>query len=183
MADIAALFRLARAGLTLARAGAFDLVATDPLPAGPRSVVRFARLFGPRGISDGERAERLNVALNRLGPSYIKFGQFLATRPDLVGQDASLVFGRLRDEIAPFPQAEAEATVARALGQPIAALFTSFSAPVAAASIAQVHKATVAAADGPRSCAPACVTASAAISRRSSPARASSSASIRPRAG
>jgi ubiquinone biosynthesis protein len=149
MADIAALFRLARAGLALARAGAFDLVATDALPAGPRSVVRFARLFGPRGISDGERAERLNVALNRLGPSYIKFGQFLATRPDLVGQEASLVFGRLRDEIAPFPQEEAEATVARALGQPVAALFTSFSAPVAAASIAQVHKATVAAADGP----------------------------------
>ena len=144
MADIAALLRLAHAGTVLARAGAFDLVDVDPLPSGPRTVVRLARLLGPRRISDGERAERLTVALNRLGPSYIKLGQFLATRPDLVGQEASLVFGRLRDEIAPFPQGEAEATVARALGRPVGELFSTFSAPVAAASIAQVHKAEIA---------------------------------------
>ena len=148
MADVAALFRLARAGFVLARAGAFSIFDVEALPAGPRSVVHAARWLGPRNLNDTERAERLNIALNRLGPSYIKLGQFLATRPDLVGRDAAEVFGRLRDEIAPFPEAEARATVARALGRPVEALFASFSAPVAAASIAQVHKTEIATPEG-----------------------------------
>ena len=58
--------------------------------------------------------------------------------------------GRLRDEIAPFPEAEARATIEKALGRPVDALFVSFSPPVAAASIAQVHKAEIATDDGPR---------------------------------
>ena len=143
MADVAALFRLGRAGFVLARAGIFSLGDLDALPPGPRSVVRFLSLLGPRNLTDTQRAERLNVALHDLGPSYIKLGQFLATRPDLVGSEASLVFGRLRDEIPPFPEAEARAVVAQSLGRPVEALFASFSAPVAAASIAQVHKAEI----------------------------------------
>jgi ubiquinone biosynthesis protein len=150
MADAAALVRLARAGFAIARTGLFSLIDAEALPAGPRSLVRMARLIGPRSISDSARAERLSVALNHLGPSYVKLGQFLATRPDLIGRDASLVLGRLRDEIAPFPEDEARATVARALGQPVEALFASFSAPVAAASIAQVHKAEVESGEGGR---------------------------------
>jgi ubiquinone biosynthesis protein len=143
MADIAALLRLARAGFVLARAGAFSLVDPDALPAGPRTVVRLAAMLGPRDISDGERAERLTRALQRLGPSYLKFGQFLATRADLIGVEAAAVLGRLRDEIPPFSDAEARAIVARSFGRPVEALFSSFSAPVAAASIAQVHKAAI----------------------------------------
>ena len=148
MADVAALARLARAGYVIARAGAFALVDLDALPAGPRSVVRMAQRLGPRNLSDAERAERLSVALNRLGPSYVKFGQLLATRPDFIGSEASLVLGRLRDEIAPFPDAEARATVAAALGRPVEALFATFSTAVAAASIAQVHKAELRSAEG-----------------------------------
>ncbi|HVY21696.1 MAG TPA: 2-polyprenylphenol 6-hydroxylase [Bauldia sp.] len=143
MADVAALFRLARAGFALARAGAFALVDPDALPAGPRTAVRLAAMLGPRDLSDTERAERLSMALQRLGPSYLKFGQFLATRADLIGAEAALVLGRLRDDIPPFSDAEARATIARALGRPVEAIFTSFSPPVAAASIAQVHKATI----------------------------------------
>jgi ubiquinone biosynthesis protein len=143
MADIAALLRLARAGFVLARAGAFSLVDPDALPPGPRSVVRLAAMLGPRNISDAERAERLTRALQGLGPSYLKFGQFLATRADLIGVEAAAVLGKLRDEIPPFSDAEARATVARSLGRPVEALFSSFSPPVAAASIAQVHKATI----------------------------------------
>jgi ubiquinone biosynthesis protein len=143
MADIAALLRLARAGFVLARAGAFSLVDPDALPPGPRSAVRLAAMLGPRNISDAERAERLTRALQGLGPSYLKFGQFLATRADLIGVEAAAVLGKLRDEIPPFSDAEARATVARSLGRPVEALFSSFSPPVAAASIAQVHKATI----------------------------------------
>ncbi len=149
MADVGALLRLARAGYVLARAGLFSLFDGEPLPSGPRAALRFAASLGPRGVSDAERANRLNAAFNRLGPSYIKLGQFLATRADLVGAEAATVLGRLRDEIPPFPEAEARATILKALGRPAEELFVSFSPPVAAASIAQVHKAEVAAPEGP----------------------------------
>ncbi len=145
----AALIRLARAGMVLAREGALAFVDTDPLPTLPRVAIRIARLT-ERRASDADRAERLTAALNRLGPSYVKLGQFLATRPDIVGPAAADALGALRDEIPPFPETEARATVERALKKPIAGLFADFSPPVAAASIAQVHKATLAGDGGPR---------------------------------
>ncbi len=141
---LAAFLRLAGAGFVLAREGAFALVDPEDLPAGPRAAVRIARLLERRGITAVDRGERLTAALNRLGPSYVKLGQFLATRPDLVGQEGAGALGRLRDEIAPFPEAEARAVIERSLGQPVEALFASFSPSVAAASIAQVHKAEIA---------------------------------------
>lgn len=144
------LFRLAGAGWVLAREGAFALVDPDTLPSGPRLAVKIARLIQRRGLNAERRSELLTAALNRLGPSYVKLGQFLATRPDLVGQDAADALGRLRDEIEPFPEAEARATVADALGRPVDALFTTFSPPIAAASIAQVHKAEIAGETGSR---------------------------------
>ena len=149
MADVGALLRLGRAGLVLARAGLFSLFDAEALPSGPRAALRFAASLGPRGITDAERALRLTRAFNRLGPSYIKLGQFLATRADLVGREAAEVLGRLRDEIPPFPEAEARATIAKALGRPVEELFLAFSPPIAAASIAQVHKAEIASAYGP----------------------------------
>ncbi len=145
---VAALFRMARAGFVLAREGAFAGIDPDMVPAGARIGLRFARLI-ERRKTDGE-ADRLTRALNRLGPSYVKLGQFLATRPDLVGADVAQALGRLRDEIEPFPEAEARATVEKALGKPLDRVFASFSPPVAAASIAQVHKAEIAEGDGLR---------------------------------
>jgi ubiquinone biosynthesis protein len=147
---VAALFRLAGAGFVLAREGGFALVDPDTIPALPGAAVRCARLIEKRGIEEESRAERLTAALNRLGPSYVKLGQFLATRPDIVGRKASETLGRLRDEIDPFPDVEARASVEKALGRPIEDLFLSFSPPVAAASIAQVHKAELAGKDGRR---------------------------------
>jgi ubiquinone biosynthesis protein len=138
---LVALVRLAGAAFVLAREGAFGLVDPADLPAGARSAVRLARVFERRGVSAADRGERLTAALNRLGPSYVKLGQFLATRPDLIGQEGADALGRLRDEIAPFSDEEARASVAEALGKPVEALFASFSPPIAAASIAQVHKA------------------------------------------
>ncbi len=92
----------------------------------------------------------MSAALTRLGPSYVKLGQFLATRPDVVGAALAGDLERLQDQMPPFPQAEAEAAVAASFGRPVAAVFASFGPPVAAASIAQVHRATVATATGPR---------------------------------
>src|SRR5262249_49585546 len=70
-------------------------------------------------------------------------GQFLATRPDIVGPALARDLEQLQDRMAPFPQAQAEAAVAGALGKPVCELFASFGPAVAAASIAQVHKAEI----------------------------------------
>ena len=75
-----------------------------------------------------------------LGPGFIKLGQALSTRADLIGAEVAEDLAMLRDRLPPFPAAEARAVVTRELGAPIADLFQSFDdTPVAAASIAQVH--------------------------------------------
>jgi ubiquinone biosynthesis protein len=80
-------------------------------------------------------------AITALGPAYIKFGQTLSTRPDVVGQDLADQLRVLQDRLPPFPTATAKAVVAAELGAPVGQLFSEFSDAVAAASIAQVHKA------------------------------------------
>jgi ubiquinone biosynthesis protein len=129
---------LMRAGFVLAREGVFSLVDPSPLPAPARFAIRLARLFERK---DARGSNRLPAALTRLGPTYVKLGQFLATRQDVVGLVLSRDLESLQDRMAPFPQAEAEATVARAFDKPTSQIFKSFGPPVAAASIAQVHKA------------------------------------------
>src|SRR3954465_14410500 len=83
---------------------------------------------------------RLSRALTRLGPAYLKLGQFLATRPDVVGVIMARDLESLQDRRRPFPQAEAEAVIAASLERPVAQAFVSFGPAVAAASIAQVHR-------------------------------------------
>jgi ubiquinone biosynthesis protein len=132
-------FRLARAGFVLAREGVFGVVDPAPLPLPGRIAIRLARLIERR--SSAAAPNRLANALTALGPSYVKLGQFLATRPDVVGPALARDLESLQDKMAPFPQAEAEAIVTQALGRPLHEVFTSFGPPVAAASIAQVHRA------------------------------------------
>jgi len=139
---ISHLARLSRAGFVFAREGVLGLVDPRPLPWPARLGLRFARLFERR--TDAGTAARLSVALTALGPTYVKLGQFLATRPDVVGVALARDLESLQDKMAPFPQAEAEATVARAFDQPVANVFTAFGPPIAAASIAQVHRAQIA---------------------------------------
>jgi ubiquinone biosynthesis protein len=91
---------------------------------------------------------KLSAALTRLGPTYVKLGQFLATRPDVVGQAIARDLESLQDKMAPFPQDQAEAAVAAAFDQPVSVLFASFGPSVAAASIAQVHRAEIDTPDG-----------------------------------
>ncbi|EPX77344.1 Ubiquinone biosynthesis monooxygenase UbiB [Litoreibacter arenae DSM 19593] len=80
-------------------------------------------------------------ALTALGPAYIKFGQVLSTRPDVVGDDLALQLRVLQDKLPPFSTRQARSTVETELGVPVDTVFSEFSEPVAAASIAQVHKA------------------------------------------
>ena len=141
------LARLARAGLVLAEHGVRFVPKGQPVPV-PLVAAQWASLpirvlmwpFRPRrkpGVSP------LAAALTELGPSYIKAGQFLAARPDLIGEELAGDLKGLQDRMPPFPQAEAKRTIELALGQPVGSLFAELGAPVAAASIAQVHKASV----------------------------------------
>jgi ubiquinone biosynthesis protein len=89
---------------------------------------------------DAPRGERLRQGLERLGPIFVKFGQVLSTRRDLIPLDVADELARLQDRVPPFPAAESRALVEKAFGRPIEAVFSSFDAePVASASIAQVH--------------------------------------------
>jgi ubiquinone biosynthesis protein len=142
------LLRLARAGFVFAREGVLGVIDPALVPAPARFGLRLARLI--ERPSRGTAEARLSTALTRLGPSYVKLGQFLATRPDVVGVALARDLERLQDQMPPFPQAEAEAAVAASLDRPIGAAFASFGPPVAAASIAQVHRAEVATAAGLR---------------------------------
>jgi ubiquinone biosynthesis protein len=93
---------------------------------------------------DMPRGMRLRLALERLGPIFVKFGQVLSTRRDLLPPDVADELARLQDRVPPFPAAQARVLVERAYGRPIEAVFASFEAePVASASIAQVHFATL----------------------------------------
>jgi len=86
------------------------------------------------------RGERLRRGLETLGPIFVKFGQVMSTRRDLIPADIAEELAKLQDRVPPFPDAVARATVERAFGRPIDSVFASFdAAPVASASIAQVH--------------------------------------------
>jgi ubiquinone biosynthesis protein len=136
------LVRLTRAGFVFAHEGVLGLIDPVMVPVPARPLLRLVRLI--ERPARGSAEARLSTALTRLGPSYVKLGQFLATRPDVVGAALASDLERLQDHMPPFPQAEAEAAVAASLGKPLDAVFASFGPPVAAASIAQVHRATVA---------------------------------------
>ena len=89
---------------------------------------------------DAPRGQRLRMGLERLGPIFVKFGQVLSTRRDLLPADIADELARLQDRVPPFPDAVARAIVEKAFGKPLDAVFASFdAAPVASASIAQVH--------------------------------------------
>jgi ubiquinone biosynthesis protein len=88
------------------------------------------------------RGERLRLALEELGPVFIKLGQALSTRPDILPADIAVELTKLQDQVPPFPGEAARAEVERALGKPVGELFSAFDlTPLASASVAQVHAA------------------------------------------
>jgi ubiquinone biosynthesis protein len=139
------IWRLIRTGATFERTGAMA-VALEAMQVPPR--LRFAaRMLGWPfkwlGLQGDLALPPVTRALTALGPAYIKFGQILSTRPDIVGEELALQLKYLQDQLPPFPTAVAKAMVAEELRLPVDEVFSSFSEPVAAASIAQVHRATL----------------------------------------
>ena len=109
--------------------------------------LKLVRPFLPQPRADiaaASRGVRLVMALTELGPIFVKFGQILSTRRDLIPADVADELTTLQDQVTPFPEAEARAAIERALGAPVAQRFATFEGtPLASASIAQVHAATL----------------------------------------
>ena len=95
--------------------------------------------FKDQTISKEKNGIRIAKALNELGPSFVKLGQLISTRPDIVGNEIAEDLSLLRDNLPPFSQSEAIKIIESELGNKIEAIFENFSKPIAAASIAQVH--------------------------------------------
>ncbi len=145
---LAATFRLMRAGFVLAREGALSVADNAALPPVMKTGIRLGRLFERRSVRKRGPVENLRHALNRLGPTYVKIGQTLATRPDIVGPEVAAHLALLQDKMEPFDFALVPGLLAEALHERAAEL-TEISPSIAAASIAQVHRAVLVA-DGER---------------------------------
>ena len=132
------IWRLLKWGRTLARHGALRGIENDPNT--PLQVKRLARIarFGTRQPFVPDYA----AAFQDIGPAAIKLGQSLATRPDLVGEEAARNLLSLQDNLPPVPYAAIEAEIARSFEAPISTVFAEIEpVPVGSASIAQVHRA------------------------------------------
>lgn len=140
------LWRLGRAGIVLAQHGVQFVPKGQKVPL----ILKLARaatipiqlISWPFNLGT-PKARRISSALGRLGPSYIKLGQFFATRADVIGHELANDLGHLQDRMPPFSMKEARLAIEDALGGKVEDHFVEFGPPIAAASIAQVHKAVV----------------------------------------
>ena len=104
--------------------------------------VRWLRRGFSKDFRPGSRAQRLRQALEELGPIYVKFGQALSTRPDLLPEDIALELVKLQDRVPPFPGEEAVALIEAEFNAKVSEIFAEFDlTPLASASVAQVHAA------------------------------------------
>ncbi len=133
--------------LRIARAlGRYDALGSlERLDIAPNTVMvaKFLRTFERKKVDPSlSEGQRLVLAIQDMGPTFIKLGQVLATRSDLIGEDVARDLSALQDRLPPFPFATAKAIIEEELGTPLHALYRDFNeTPIAAASIAQVHKA------------------------------------------
>ncbi len=133
-------YRLLQIFWICARYDALFWLPKDKLPWIVRLAASTARLVRRRSIL--RKGQRLGLALQAIGPTFIKLGQTLATRADLIGTELARDLSTLQDRLPPFPTQQAKAIIEEELGAPIAVLFSSFAdKPIAAASIAQVYQA------------------------------------------
>ncbi len=132
-----------RVSSTLARYGLDDLLTATHLFRPMRWLRRV--IPGSGDIAGQPRGARLRLALQELGPVYVKFGQIISTRRDLLPKDIADELSQLQDRVPPFPGEQARAIIEQVLGKPVAELFSEFDIePLASASIAQVHAVTLA---------------------------------------
>ena len=136
--------RVVHIGVVLGRYG-FDEVLSETPFSKPARMIRFLAPISRRTVGHLSRGARLRLILQELGPIFVKFGQVLSTRRDLVPEDIADELAMLQDRVEPFPGELARAAVERRLGRPVGELFTEFDVtPLASASIAQVHAARLA---------------------------------------
>ena len=138
------LWRLLRTGATFERTGAMrDILDAVGLTGWPRFAIRaVARPFGLFGRRGDSHLPPVARALQAMGPAYVKFGQILSTRPDVVGPEIVTQLRYLQDRLPPFPTEDARAILEAEIGPRCWDLIGDLGPPVAAASIAQVHPAT-----------------------------------------
>ena len=137
------ILRLIRTGATFERTGAMEAV-LDAVDAPMRLRVAARVLGWPfrwLGYKGDPTLPPITRAITALGPAYIKFGQILSTRADVVGPEMAMQLRMLQDRLPPFPTEVAKKAIEAELRAPVDQLFSAFSEPVAAASIAQVHRA------------------------------------------
>ena len=134
------LFRLAKIVSVFHKQGLDEFVLLDA----PNPLLRgIGKLLGARQHAES-RGVRLRLALESLGPIFVKFGQVLSTRPDLIPPDIASELSLLQDQVPPFPAADVRIVLEKAYGRPTEQVFASFDwQPIASASVAQVHFATI----------------------------------------
>ncbi len=134
-----ALLRLLRILTTILRYRLDDMLPRQQLPWVIRLLLKFTILLPASPL---DRGERLRRCLEDLGPVFIKFGQMLSTRPDLIPPDIALELDHLQDNVAPFDPDQCRQIIEQSLGKPVTELFDHFeTTPLASASVAQVHAA------------------------------------------
>ncbi|VAX08317.1 Ubiquinone biosynthesis regulatory protein kinase UbiB [hydrothermal vent metagenome] len=143
MIKLSQLLRLLKISWVLVRHGLDELILATHL----FRPVRFIGFFLPwhwLPRREQDRGVRIRRALEDLGPIFVKFGQILSTRRDLLPDDLAIELAKLQDQVAPFPGEQARAIIEKAYGCPLDEVFTNFEVtPLASASIAQVHAATL----------------------------------------
>lgn len=143
MSTAGAYVRLMKLGWVLVREGVVSALPVEDLPPMLRLGHSIAGIFARNRSKTSTQSDNLSRAVERLGPSYVKIGQFLATRPDVVGDEFAADLSLLQDRMETFPTALATAQIEASLGRAVSELYVEFGEPVAAASIAQVHPAVV----------------------------------------
>ena len=147
MARLASFFRLIRADWVLVREGVIAALPGENSEGLVRTAWQVSRLLARRNVA-ATRTDRIARAVARLGPSYVKLGQFLATRADVIGPQMARDLSGLLDKMDGFPIAASRRAIEDSLGRSADDLFAEIGEAVAAASIAQVHPGRVALPDG-----------------------------------